>query len=454
MSSGRFPRSAGAGEDLAETCRRIGEQLDEAERRIADDGADIGYSDAEQLDHLALQIEDLLSHQGFAPDRNGSALASLYEAPFSDPAASMLDELAERVELLRGRAWMRVGVPFADRNVPGPATVDVVPPPPSPLAPFPPLPASAVAPSRTDPWRIATEVPTAIGVMLVLFVLYATIGSGLTAARTQRYLARDFNEYLLEQTAIANIANAGAAPESSVGGGGSEDEPEQPEGPRLPAPGDPVATLSLPTIGVRHVVVEGTTAAELTAGPGHLRSTPLPGRVGNSVIFGRRTTYGGPFGKLDDLRPGDPVDAVTVDGLFRYVVQSVERVATGEPDPIGTTFSNRLTLVTADEGYSAGGRLVAIALLDGAPAATPTTPDGSLVDLPSVGADDIGTQRTGTDWALLLLWSQVMVILYLGARWLYRHWLPWSTWVASAPVLLVVAFAWFDSAMRMLPSTL
>lgn len=460
MGGSRFQSGAASSHDLVETCGWISEQLDHAERRLDAGGDGFGYSDAEHLDHLALQIDDLQNRQQFAPDRGGSGLASLYEAPFNDPVPSMLDELADRTTILRERAWMHVGVPLEDRPVPLPPMVEVLPAALPPAAPLAPLPPAAANPPRTDPWRITTEVLTALGVLMVLFVLYATIGSSLTAARSQRYLAREFDEYLLEQTAIKNLASTGNAPASGVLGAETdeaEDDPppdSNPQGPTLPRSGDPVATLSMPTIGLRQIVVEGTTADHLAAGPGHLRSTPLPGRAGNSVIFGRRATYGGPFREVDDLRPGDPIDVVTEDGLFRYIVQSVERVETGEPDPIGNTFSNRLTLVTADEEYSATGRLVAIALLDGFPATSPTTADGRLVELPEVGADDIGTQRTGTDWALLLVWSQVLVVLYLGARWLYRHWLPWSTWVVSAPVLLLVAFAWFDSAMRLLPSTL
>src|SRR5262249_40506663 len=49
------------------------------------------------------------------------------------------------------------------------------------------------------------------------------------------------------------------------------------------APGSPVAVLNIPAIGVRDmVVVQGTSAENMTLGPGHLRSTPLPGQAGVS----------------------------------------------------------------------------------------------------------------------------------------------------------------------------
>ncbi len=40
--------------------------------------------------------------------------------------------------------------------------------------------------------------------------------------------------------------------------------------------GTPVATISIPHIGVEQVVVEGTASGDLLVGPGHLRNTVLP----------------------------------------------------------------------------------------------------------------------------------------------------------------------------------
>ena len=68
------------------------------------------------------------------------------------------------------------------------------------------------------------------------------------------------------------------------------------------APGDPVAVLDIPSIGIHDmVVVEGSAPEDLTLGPGHLRNTPLPGQLGLSVIYGRRVTFGAPFARLGDL---------------------------------------------------------------------------------------------------------------------------------------------------------
>ena len=68
--------------------------------------------------------------------------------------------------------------------------------------------------------------------------------------------------------------------------------------------GSPVALLSIPAIGLHDVVVvDGTASGDLLDGPGHLRTTPLPGNVGTSLVMGRSTTYGAPFGEITSLRP-------------------------------------------------------------------------------------------------------------------------------------------------------
>ena len=97
---------------------------------------------------------------------------------------------------------------------------------------------------------------------------------------------------------------------------------------------------------------------------------------------------------------------------------------------------------------------MAIGLLDGTPAPTPTEENGTVPPPPIVNADELGTERTGVDWALAILWTQALAIAYFGTRWLYRHWLPWATWLVSAPVFLLVGLVWLDSLARLFPSTL
>jgi sortase A len=64
--------------------------------------------------------------------------------------------------------------------------------------------------------------------------------------------------------------------------------------------------------------VQGTTPAALRAGAGHYVNTPLPGEVGNVGIAGHRTTFGRPFNRLQELKPGDLASLETPFAVYTY----------------------------------------------------------------------------------------------------------------------------------------
>ena len=98
------------------------------------------------------------------------------------------------------------------------------------------------------------------------------------------------------------------------------------------AEGSPVALMSIPAIGLHDVIVaDGTASGDLLDGPGHLRTTPLPGNVGTSLVMGRSTTYGAPFGKITSLRPGDEINVLGAQGSTHLPRQG--RTSPRRPDP-------------------------------------------------------------------------------------------------------------------------
>jgi sortase A len=84
--------------------------------------------------------------------------------------------------------------------------------------------------------------------------------------------------------------------------------------------GQALTRLEIPKLDVDVMVVEGTTPNALHAGAGHYVDTPLPGEAGNVGIAGHRTTYGKPFSRLDELRPGDKVVLTTPIGVNTYEI--------------------------------------------------------------------------------------------------------------------------------------
>ncbi len=222
--------------------------------------------------------------------------------------------------------------------------------------------------------------------------------------------------------------------------------PENPE--QLLAPGTPVAVLNIPKIGLSTVVFEGTSGQVLEGGPGHLRDTPLPGQPGVSVIFGRRTAYGGPFGRLWKLHVGDAFTVTTGQGTSTYQVIDLRRAGDQNPPPLATG-QGRLILVTAD-----------------GPALAPTGVLRVDADLTSkvnpappmiVSATDLspGEQVLGTDSVALLpvvLWGLVLVAALGLLSWARHTWGRWQTWIVAVPVLFYLSLTIADQVTRLLPN--
>lgn len=131
--------------------------------------------------------------------------------------------------------------------------------------------------------------------------------------------------------------------------------------------GHGLTRLRIPSIGVDVIVVEGTTPSALRAGAGHYVGTPLPGQLGNVAIAGHRTTFGRPFNRLDEIRPGDEVllDSPTTEYVYRAVPSfdggaNPHAVSPNDVAVIGQRPSRHwLTLTTCTPKGSAAQRLIA-----------------------------------------------------------------------------------------------
>lgn len=211
-------------------------------------------------------------------------------------------------------------------------------------------------------------------------------------------------------------------------------------------PGHPVALIAVPALGIRQVVVEGTSSEDLRNGPGHLRVTTLPGQLGTSVIFGRSTTYGGPFRDLPSLRPGDRLQVTTGQGIFSYQVEDVRGDGDPQPPALGADES-RLLLVTTDSATLGALSTVYVdALLVSPPAATPPRP---LIVVPAY-EDEMDSDPSAllplSLWLLALLGSAAF------AAWGVVRWSKSQTWVIALPLLLASLWGASDSAAMLLPN--
>lgn len=123
--------------------------------------------------------------------------------------------------------------------------------------------------------------------------------------------------------------------------------------------GDSLTRIKIPALSVDTVVVEGITPSALRAGAGHYPQTALPCEAGNVSIAGHRTTYGRPFGNIDQLKPGDTIELTTpIGGCVYRVSRDPWVVAPSEMSVIEPTAERSLTLTTCHPKGSAAQRLI------------------------------------------------------------------------------------------------
>lgn len=193
-----------------------------------------------------------------------------------------------------------------------------------------------------------------LGVVLGLFCVYELQVTGVYTGRQQEALTDE-------------LSRVWEAPSPAPAG--------QPRSvPVAAATGEPLTVLHVPRFGpdYRKVVVEGVGLDDLKRGPGHYPGTALPGAVGNTVLSGHRTTYGAPFNRLDELRPGDAIVLETRDSWFTYRMTGYQIVAPTAVEVIlpvpgrpGAVPRERLlTMTTCHPEYSAKQRLIVRAELE------------------------------------------------------------------------------------------
>lgn len=268
---------------------------------------------------------------------------------------------------------------------------------------------------------VAGRLLLLLGVLIALFIVFELFLTPLVAWRAQDALLSSFKQEIVTTTLDRPAVE--------------------------PAEGSAVAVLEIPRIGLNQVVAEGTTPNDLKSGPGHLRAAPIPGEFGNSVIAGRRTTYGAPFGRLSVLAKGDTIRVITGQGLFTYVVRSVRHIVPGQSDPIMGTSDSRLTLITSDPAYLATGRLAVVATLKGLPTAVSQRPPRL------VGDSDLGLAGDTLGLGLGMFWGELLlVVLFIGWRQRGR-WPAAVIYLIAAPLALALIVLTFSTLDLLLPGT-
>lgn len=278
-----------------------------------------------------------------------------------------------------------------------------------------------VSPSE-EPAFVLSSAFTMIAVVCLWAVAQLLFFSDLSQSRAQDLLYREF------RTAVAS-GTASLGPVSEVD--------------------SPVALLRIPAIGLEQVVVEGTASGDTQLGPGHQRTTVLPGQVGTSVVMGRAATYGAPFADITELKPGDTIEAVTGQGTVEFTVLDIRRAGDPYPQPRAATAA-RLTLVTAEGSGSLSSLTPDRAVYVDAEAAKGfPAPAG----LPSVLPESEQVMAHDTSGLpLLALCLALLLATTLGVVAARQRYSAALVWVVTLPVVIALSWATTDVAARLLPN--
>ena len=285
----------------------------------------------------------------------------------------------------------------------------------------PPKSTDGAQPARETSWGAAQAVGlgvTALALLLVGFLGFLLVGSGIAERRSQDTLYETFRGQLNQAVAPVGPTTSGRA----------------------------VAIIEIPTLGLRDVVVEGTTSGDMARGPGHRRDTVLPGQAGVSIVLGRRATYGKPFAKILSLIPGDIITTTTGLGTARYKVTDI-RDADAKFSVIPGAPRNQLILETSDAPLVPTHSVLVVSTLISKPQPGPAA-------LPTIRGAEKPLHGDGTAALTLAWWSQALLIIVVLTTIAWFRWSRPALYLVASPLFIAVLWNVFESLGRLLPNTL
>jgi sortase A len=279
-----------------------------------------------------------------------------------------------------------------------------------------------------------------VGAIIVLFVVWQLWGTAISQHQAQSQLKAQFDALVRAHHPPKATASGPTLIPASV---------------KIPSPpdGSVVAELQIPAIGLDQYVVAGTSAAQLSQGPGHYDGTAMPGQAGNVAIAGHRTTHGAPFNRLGQLVHGDRIILTTLSGQhLTYVVSGTpQAVSPNDVAVLNYLGDNRITLTTCTPEFSAAQRLIVVGDLK-LPGAAPQAPPAKHISY------HVANSATASwDWSLLpAVGVEVCLLLLLGLS--YRRFDVWfgrsGKWFILVPLWVAGLYLLFASLTTFLPETL
>lgn len=260
------------------------------------------------------------------------------------------------------------------------------------------------------------------GLLLLSFVAYQLWGTSLAENRAQSSLASSFRS----------------------------------QSPGVPQYGGTVGKMRIPSIGVDKWIIAGIDTDSLKRGPGLFPGSPLPGQYGNVAIAGHRTTYGAPFGRINEIREGDEISIATKTVVYTYIVDGPPRII-GKYDVsvIKSTDKTKahLTLVSCHPKWTSYKRIIVTATLAGTTTPqTPTyfSPAGSTPDALSAG-----WFHDAAAWPAVIALAWLLLAIVVCARIIGRRTSKrFLVYPIAGVFFVVILFFFFENLTRLLPANL
>jgi sortase A len=296
------------------------------------------------------------------------------------------------------------------------------------------------------------------GLFILGFAAYQLWGTGLEEGRNQDELTSSLARTARDRAGVA--VNSATVDLDALARALSKVDPATAPASPPPAEGEPVGVIEIPRIDLQRVVVQGVAKADLKKGPGHYPGTPLPGQKGNSGIAGHRTTYGAPFNRIDEIRPGDKIIITTEQGRFTYTAitapgsdQAWYVVSPEDVSVLEDKGDNRITLTACHPKYSAKQRIIVNAVLDAEPA--PTSPADARSERAARQASaqfDESLTGDASSLPIALAFGVGALVVGILAWFVGSRWRRWPTYLLAAPVIAVLIWYCYVYLDRTLPA--
>ncbi len=159
------------------------------------------------------------------------------------------------------------------------------------------------------------------------------------------------------------------------------------------------------------------------------------------MIYGRRATFGAPFGRLTRLKTGDKITVITGQGTSSYTV-----VAKGDSTHlVQDSAPNRLLLFAACSAVAPTTYCYYDADLTSSPHQDPGGRPPITVAEEPLNADP-------SVLVLTMMWGLALVIVSAAGTIAAARWSSWLAYLAAAPLALAVLWNLYQNLAALLPN--